>query len=571
LNDIREKNILRNQEYLKSLGVYDDHSADVEKQRKSNKEQEEDESPEERKRKREHQKSLEAENKIKKKAKQAENIKKLTHDLPALPTRKKHKENNIQQSSSKRRLRKTERISYHCNHCLSEIKVDKSIREKIAIRRHIARNQCREKVYKKNRDGKLVRINRSEAMSFMSIGSIETRFNNSYEPFPNEEINYLRQNEDEQGSTTWDREEYVYDDDNAQHLGDAVLPREGLEKEDEEYEENDCQTEFDMMALFEDAELDIFVDEDIHEDDNEGKQEDEDIYEEDDNQGKQENEDTIHEDGNEEKQEDNADLPERSILPRRANGHIDYNAVIRNEKRKASLRSEEPPLENILEFQKKLIEKFCCTSGDDKKKFVTVRKSDPNDIISLHRTCTALSLSETEANLLLNTVKDILAHHDIQGIHLPKDMRSASAACNQHLKSLPFRLTRRFYPLREKYFGVDSKPREGTSVDILQVIGDALLWSNPANIELESRPCYESINDVKTRVYKNFMSCQLAEKCSTWLKGKKGPDAYPLFISFMFDGAAANTSQTRTQTPLSLMILNAINEDLRPHLLGNCS
>ena len=76
-------------------------------------------------------------------------------------------------------------------------------------------------------------------MSFMSIGSIETRFNNSYEPFPNEEINYLRQNEDEQGSTTWDREEYVYDDDNAQHLGDAVLPREGLEKENEKYEEND--------------------------------------------------------------------------------------------------------------------------------------------------------------------------------------------------------------------------------------------------------------------------------------------------------------------------------------------
>jgi hypothetical protein len=158
LNDIREKNILRNQEYLKILGLYDDHSADVEKQRKSNKEQEEDESPEERKRKREHQESLEAENKIKKKAKQAENIKKLTHDLPALPTRKKHKENNIQQSSSKRRLRKTERISYHCNHCLSEIKVDKSIREKIAIRRHIARNQCREKMYKKNRDGKLMTV-----------------------------------------------------------------------------------------------------------------------------------------------------------------------------------------------------------------------------------------------------------------------------------------------------------------------------------------------------------------------------------------------------------------------------
>ena len=69
-------------------------------------------------------------------------------------------------------------------------------------------------------------------------------------------------------------------------------------------------------------------------------------------------------------------------------------------------------------------------------------------------------------------------------------------------------------------------------------------------------------------IYGSFMTCELAEKCYNWLQRKHGNDAYPLFLGLMFDGAAANTSQTRTQTPLAFVILNAIKEDFKTHLLG---
>jgi len=195
---------------------------------------------------------------------------------------------------------------------------------------------------------------------------------------------------------------------------------------------------------------------------------------------------------------------------------IDYESVLRKEREKAFRAKVGPPLEIMLEFQRTLIDSFLTTNNSN---LVSVRKSLPEDIILLHRTCTMLGLSSAEGDLLLETFKGVLKNNKVTGVHLPKHIRSATEACQKHLASIPFQLFRRLYPLPEEFFGrSDKNPREGTYFDIIQTIGDGLLWANPENIELEAKPFYQEVNGCPTRVYKSFMSCELAGNCSTWLK-----------------------------------------------------
>jgi hypothetical protein len=85
---------------------------------------------------------------------------------------------------------------------------------------------------------------------------------------------------------------------------------------------------------------------------------------------------------------------------------------------------------------------------------------------------------------------------------------------------------------------------------------------------LEALPQFQKIRGNMNRIFKTFMTCELAERCCRWVKKTHGRNAFALFISISFDSAAANTSQTRSQCPLSFQILNCVNEDLKFHLLG---
>jgi hypothetical protein len=108
---------------------------------------------------------------------------------------------------------------------------------------------------------------------------------------------------------------------------------------------------------------------------------------------------------------------------------------------------------------------------DDSQEFVKVRKSLAKDVISMHKIAIQLNLSETEGDFLLTAIKGILSNHGLteKDLHLPKRMKSIQKACNKHLKSLPFHLHRRYYPLPTHFFGIDSNPREGTSFSILRI------------------------------------------------------------------------------------------------------
>ena len=250
---------------------------------------------------------------------------------------------------------------------------------------------------------------------------------------------------------------------------------------------------------------------------------------------------------------------------------IDYDKVVKKELQRARDSNQNAPIQSMLLFQIKLLKVF--TKGHDAKtgkvKELVNVQNNAKDIIALYRLANILGLGNAEGDILINCIKEILHNNNLAGkISLPEHIRSVNEACIKHFHKINFTFYRRYYPLPTQIFGHDVNPREGTSLDLLEVLGDALLRATPGNVLLKPNPVYKKIRGVQTRVYKEFMSCELAERVCNWVNQRFGENSYPLFLGIMYDGVAANTSKTRSHTPLSCVIMNCINNDLKPHLLG---
>ena len=514
----REERIRTKNDFLRQIGLPTD---DLIEFLKTNKEQ--------------RKQVLTEEEKLEKETRNRQRIEEITHGLKGLPTRAmtnpptSHTHN--ESPETKRLVTSKERnANYWCRYCGERIRVKSNVSQKTAYFNHIKRNKCTQMKYIHDVNGKLTITTKTsyyeqtKPNKTWNIAVCDSSKQQDSEDYFHDEI--LQGNDDVTESPPSKKSRFdsrrlreCYEISTEVKLlasrdHDVVIPA-GDEHED--FVINDPLEEVEDNQQYGDVVESILIGEEVVP------------------------VDIIADTG--------CVVDNKASLPRSRDGSIIYSLVIEKENSWAKESCKEPPLLNMLEYQRCMLQVY--------SEPIDVRMSNPLDIIALHETANALAISSNDGDILIQLIKEILENNGISNneIHLPKHMRSVHEACLKNFYKLDLSICRRLYPLPEKYFGHDQNPREGVSFNFLQILAGALLNAKPENVMLEVLSQFQKIRGNMSRIFKTFMTCKLAERCCRWVKETHGKNAFALFISISFDSAAANTSQTRSQCPLSFQIL----------------
>jgi hypothetical protein len=212
-------------------------------------------------------------------------------------------------------------------------------------------------------------------------------------------------------------------------------------------------------------------------------------------------------------------------------------------------------------FQSKMIEMYFDGS---KIPFTTRNRSGADQSVCwetyvlINSFISEAQLSESKGDQFLNMLKHLFKIHKSNVVGLPNNYRTILTACNKKVDSL-FEIITWKKCLPAEYFGTIStrgdhlRPMQGAFYPILQKLNEILLVSSPHHFASK----FEKLQrDATTRVFGDFKSAECFKMLDHKIKELHGQSAVPLCFAISLDETTMNTTRSRSETPVTIMIYN---------------
>ena len=166
-------------------------------------------------------------------------------------------------------------------------------------------------------------------------------------------------------------------------------------------------------------------------------------------------------------------------------------------------------------------------------------------------------LSESKGDQLLVMMKELFKFNNVNGVGLPSNYRTIVKACNQHVDSL-FQIITWNKSLPADFFGLLStrndplKQVQGAFYPIIQRINEILLVSNPSYFASK----FIMLKRNSIRVFGDFQSGECFKMLDAKIKSLHGHNAVPLCFAISLDETTMNTTRSRSEVPVTIMIYN---------------
>ena len=155
-------------------------------------------------------------------------------------------------------------------------------------------------------------------------------------------------------------------------------------------------------------------------------------------------------------------------------------------------------------------------------------------------------------------MRNLFEIHKSNVVGLPKNYRTILNACNKQVDSL-FEITTWNKCLPPEYFGTIStrgdtlRPMQGAFYPIIQKLNEILLISSPNHFASQ----FEKLQrDSTTRIFGEFKSGECFKMLDNKIKSLHGLNAVPLCFAISLDETTMNTTRSRSETPVTIMIYN---------------
>ena len=201
---------------------------------------------------------------------------------------------------------------------------------------------------------------------------------------------------------------------------------------------------------------------------------------------------------------------------------------------------------------------------------VKTLQCDMHTVIELNNFKVKYQLNDTAGNDLLSLIRNIGKRSKIE-LPIPKQWRTIGSKCNQHgeIEQLVPKLMVIDFPagilsLPSNHYRL--KQIESVYIDIKALLAKMLLRIQDSDNLIQN--FNGDLND-QCRLYKHFVTGDLFHiMCQKLKLFKDDHDAVPLCIGIALDAAVINTSKTRSECPVSLFLLNVINDDFEHNFIG---
>jgi hypothetical protein len=166
-------------------------------------------------------------------------------------------------------------------------------------------------------------------------------------------------------------------------------------------------------------------------------------------------------------------------------------------------------------------------------------------------------LSEAKGDQLISMMKELFQLQKCNVVGLPNNYRTITKACNKNVDTL-FEIILWKKSLPKEYFGTTStrgdnlKTVQGAFYPIIQRLNEILLLSSPKHFASE----FEMLQRNSTRVFGDFKSAECFRMLDGQIKSLHGSNAVPLCFAISLDETTMNTTRSRSEMPVTIMIYN---------------
>jgi len=135
-----------------------------------------------------------------------------------------------------------------------------------------------------------------------------------------------------------------------------------------------------------------------------------------------------------------------------------------------------------------------------------------------------------------------------------------------------FHLPKKFYGEFELDKKTSLNTTEFTFFSLTNRIGDILLKVKPSDFNCTPilRKTEDKQSETSTRIYVDYPSGEMFYNFDKKIRNMYGKDSIALMIAISFDEATANSSGSRSECPLTMLIMNNSGDSLQPEFIGFC-